>query len=180
MMGYDDYTNKLIDEFNLTNFVRVRDYLKSPREEMLKIPKKSGVYFVISPLNFNEETFINPGTGGHFKDRDPNIPIEELKLNWVKAADILYIGKAGGIRANGNPYTTDLKTRIRTLLNFGNMNNKAPHWGGRYLWQYANSRELLIYWYVCRDDQDAVLLEKRLINDFKRQYGKIPFANISE
>lgn len=39
MRGYHDYTIKLIDEFNLTNYVRVKDYLESPREEMLKIPK---------------------------------------------------------------------------------------------------------------------------------------------
>lgn len=180
MRGYHDYTIKLIDEFNLTNYVRVKDYLESLREEMLKIPKMSGVYFVIIPPIFNLESFIYPGTGGYYKGNDPNIPIEDLKDKWVKGADILYIGRAGGVRANGKPYTTDLKTRIRTLLNFGNMNDKAAHWGGRYLWQYANSRELLVYWYVCKDDENAVLLEKRLINDFKGQYGKIPFANISE
>lgn len=180
MKEYHDYTNKLIDEFNLTNYVRVKDYLMSPRDEMSNIPTKSGVYFVIVPPAFNSRTFIYPGTGGHYKGNDPNIPIVDLEKGWVENADILYIGKAGGVRRNGVPYKTNLKTRIRTLLKFGNMDDKAPHWGGRYLWQYKDSSELLIYWYVCKDNENAVQLEIKLINDFKRQYGRIPFANISE
>ena len=179
MKEYHDYTNKLIDELDLKNYVRVKDYLKSSRDEMSKIPTKSGVYFVIIPLAFNTETFIYPGTGGHYKGNDPNIPIADLKRNWVENADILYIGRAGGKRKNGEAYKTGLKTRIRTLLKFGNMDNKSPHWGGRYLWQYGDSSELLIYWYVCKDNENAVQLETKLINDFKRQYGRSPFANIS-
>jgi len=180
MNEYHEYTYKIMDEFNLTNHIRVKDYLTSQRDTMAKVPKKSGVYFVVLPHMNEKEIFVYPGTGGYYKGRNPNVSIEILQDNWIPNADIVYIGKAGGFKSNGEPYKTDLKVRIRTLLNFGQKNDKAPHWGGRYLWQHRKSSDFRIYWYECHEDEDAIVLENKLILDFERQYGRIPFANLNK
>ncbi len=38
------------------------------------IPKTRGVYLVINP-KYNKTEFINPGVGGFFKGKDPNVSI---------------------------------------------------------------------------------------------------------
>ncbi|WP_025434941.1 hypothetical protein [Peptoclostridium acidaminophilum] len=177
MNSYCKFTNEMIQRFNMLDSITVNEYLYSKRDAMSKVPSKSGVYFIVLNNPDDEDIFINPGTGGYYKGEDPNVGIEVLRDNWVKGADILYIGKAGGIRKNGVPYQTELKTRIRTLLKFGN-NIDAAHRGGKYLWQHRNSKNFRIYWYVCKEHENAVVLERELLDEFENVYGKLPFANL--
>ena len=72
-----------------------------------------GVYMVLST---SEETpeFLTTGTGGHFKGKNPNVSISELKSNWVKNTIVVYIGKAG---KDGSAAT--LRSRLRQYFGFG-------------------------------------------------------------
>ncbi|SMC81760.1 hypothetical protein SAMN02745168_2619 [Papillibacter cinnamivorans DSM 12816] len=173
---YCAYTNDIIDQYKLSDYVTLNQYISDPARVTARLPDTNGVYFVIFPYEWPEGMFVNPGTGGHFKGKNPNVPIEELWRNWVEEADILYIGKAGGTSVNGIPSDATLKERIVALLRFGNGKN-VGHWGGRYLWQHESSPDFRVYWYACADE-NPVELEQKLLNEFKRVCLKRPFANL--
>lgn len=44
------------------------------------VPQKPGVYFVLR-LCETEPKFLEIGTGGFFKQKNPNVSIENLKIN---------------------------------------------------------------------------------------------------
>lgn len=52
------------------------------------------------------------------------------------------------------------------------------HWGGRYLWQLANSRELLVGWRDTVSDEIAEDVETDLLDAFEERFGALPFANL--
>lgn len=173
---YCEYTNEIIRKYTLSDYVTLNQYILNPANIKAKLPDSKGIYFVIYPYDWPEGLFLTTGTGGHFKGKNPNVPIEELWSNWVEDADILYIGKAGGISRNGITTNATLRDRIIALLRFGNVKN-VGHWGGRYLWQHENSPDFRVYWYSCADENPADL-EKELIADFVKIYNKKPFANL--
>lgn len=175
---FRDYTRELLEKYGFRGSVSMHEYLNYRKETLDKIPRKSGIYLVLYPYEVVEGSFVETGTGGHFKGKNPNVPIRELEKKWVKDTDILYIGKAGGIDANGKVLSSTLHQRVGSLLSFGN-NKRAAHWGGRYLWQHYNYKEFKIYWYPCEEDENAIELEKELLADFEKEYGRLPFANIS-
>ena len=143
------------------------------RDDLSGIPAVAGVYMVVYQGNGMPE-FLEVGTGGLKRKKDksgklkiinPNVPVSELKSNWVKDTCMVYIGKA-----------TTLSKRISQYLKFGN-GKSIGHWGGRLIWQIKDSKDLQICWKPV--DADPREEEMRLIADFKRQYGgKRPFANL--
>ncbi|MDR1201869.1 MAG: GIY-YIG nuclease family protein [Tannerellaceae bacterium] len=128
------------------------------------IPKEKGVYLILNPDKKSD--FLATGTGGHFKEKDPNVSIEELKQNWVDNTIVLYIGKAG-----------NLYNRIKLYLSFGQGKKKA-HWGGRLIWQLKNSRDLIVCWKTLQEDDNPRTVESDLIKQFRSNYSKRPFANL--
>jgi hypothetical protein len=117
---------------------------------------------------------LSEGTGGHFKGQDPNVSLSELKDNWVEGTPVIYIGKAGGA---GN--TATLNKRLGQYLRFGQGAN-VGHWGGRYIWQLADSRDLIVCWKTLTDD-DPREVEHQMIAEFKATHaGKRPFANLMD
>jgi hypothetical protein len=53
------------------------------------------------------------------------------------------------------------------------------HWGGRYIWQLADSRELLVAWHAISWTEVARDYEKRLLGAFVEMHGGArPFANL--
>ena len=92
------------------------------------IPKMKGVYLVLN-LDNKPPEFSQVGTGGHFKGKNPNVSVGELKSNWVDKTIIVYIGKAG---KDGSSAT--LQSRLRQYFGFGQGGN-VGHYGGRLIWQ---------------------------------------------
>lgn len=134
-----------------------------------RIPSAGGVYVFLRQSDESPE-FLERGTGGFFKrsvPKDPNVSLSELSANWVDGTSIVYIGKA-----------TSLKTRLSAYLQFGE-GKFATHWGGRYIWQLKDSRDLVVCWKVIGENPRDI--EERMIANFKAQHnGQRPFANLQD
>lgn len=131
------------------------------------LPEVPGVYIVIRDQK-TAPVFLKIGTGGFYKREDPNVEISTLQANWVETSKIVYIGKA-----------TSLKKRIGQLLSFGD-GKDVGHRGGRYLWQLADSRDLLIAWKPTPNEIPRKV-EERMIQEFKSAHGGMrPFANLQD
>ena len=142
------------------------------KSNLSQIPLEQGVYVIVYPST-KPVQFMETGTGGHFKDKDPNVPIAELEANWVSDTDILYIGKAGGSSSNAT-----LQSRLTQYLKFG-IGKKIGHWGGRFIWQIKDSDQLIVCWK--QTEREAREVESEMIEQFKQEHdGKRPFANLAD
>ena len=136
-----------------------------------QIPAQKGVYVVLRESE-SKPQFLTESTGGHFKGRNPNVSLLELENNWVDGAQVVYVGKAGGIGSSAT-----LQKRLTQYLRFGQGAN-IGHWGGRYIWQLADSKDLVVCWKTLYTDIPRDV-ERKMIADFKVSYaGKRPFANL--
>lgn len=132
------------------------------------IPKKMGVYMV---LNVEQSVkFINPGVGGFFNGKDPNVDISILKDEYVNSL-VVYIGKAGG-----SSVKQTLFERIGQYLSFGRTKN-VGHSGGRYIWQLKNHKNLEICWKIIKNEE-PINVERELLSSFMKEFGKLPYANL--
>lgn len=129
------------------------------------LPDSGGVYIVVRDSD-NSPEFLATGTGGFFKGKNPNVGLEELESNYVAGSKVVYIGKA-----------TSLKKRVGQLLRFG-AGSAIGHWGGRYLWQLADSDNLLIAWKTT-STTDPRADEIKMLEEFVSRHGKLPFANLT-
>lgn len=131
-------------------------------DELPSVAATGGVYIVAR--EGGEPEFLEANPGGRFKGRDPSVPDDALRANWVGGASVVYIGKADNLRR-----------RLREFMRFG---AGAPigHWGGRLIWQLADSATLLVAW---RETPDHVAkeIETELLGAFRAAWGKPPFAN---
>lgn len=135
------------------------------------VPAEQGVYAVLYAAG-KEPEFVQRGTGGFFRG-DPNVPVSELKANWVNGADIIYIGKAGGEGVKAT-----LRSRLSQYMKFGS-GKPVGHKGGRYIWQLADADNLVVCWKVLNTDPRDY--ERQMISDFKAAYaGNRPFANLKD
>lgn len=154
-----------------SGFVKIAELWK----DSSVIPDEKGVYMVVRKET-EAPVFLKKGTGGYFKGKEPNVPLEELKGNWVVGTCVMNIGKAGN--ASGSP---TLHKRLGQYLRFG-QGEPIGHYGGRYIWQLKDAADLLFCWKPLRGiGEDPRTEEKRLISEFKNQYGgKRPFANLQD
>lgn len=159
--------NKMKDQ-GFEGFITMGELMAGARSQ---IPAQKGIYVVLRE-NESAPQFLSEGTGGHFKGKNPNVSIPELEDNWVEGTSIVYIGKAGG---KGSSAT--LNKRLGQYIRFGQGAN-VGHWGGRYIWQLADSRELVVCWKALTIDEPREM-EHKMIEDFKTTHkGKRPFANL--
>jgi hypothetical protein len=128
-----------------------------------RVPRTGGIY-VITRSSTGEPTFRKTNPGGRFKGKDPTVREEALRSNWVVGAEVVYIGKAD-----------ELRRRLRQFADFG-AGKPVGHWGGRLIWQLAESKNLLVAWKETPSDA-PVSAEAALIANFRNLYGKPPFAN---
>lgn len=134
------------------------------------LPAEPGVYLFLRTLAAAPE-FLIEGTGGRFKNKDPNVPIDRLLREWVEGALIVYVGQTGS-RSRGT-----LARRVHQMIRFG-QGARVGHWGGRLIWQLEDSDRLVVCWKTItgRDPRDV---ERALIESFKTMHGgKRPFANL--
>ncbi len=86
-----DFNN--IDEIKKAGFIGFKK-MSELFIDSSSISKTKGVYLVLNP-NYKKAEYLQIGTGGHFKGKNPNVLIDELKANWVDNSLVVYIGKAG-------------------------------------------------------------------------------------
>ena len=132
------------------------------------VPRKPGVYAVVRDKQLRPR-FLTKSTAGWFKGLDPSYPTNVVKSNWVEGATVVYLGKAGSEVGSAT-----LRSRLTQLLRFGD-GKSVGHRGGRLLWHLADSEDLLVCWRRSADPRDE---EMRLLAEFQRQYGRLPFANM--
>lgn len=130
---------------------------------MAKVPTSPGVYLAyrVTP---SKPDFLTASEAGRFKRRDPSIDVSALRSKWVTGANTVYIGKA-----------THLRRRLRQYQQFG-AGTPVGHWGGRYIWQLADHRSVLVAW---RQASKPEVAEAELLRGFLSAYGKPLFANIA-
>ncbi len=100
--------------------------------------------------------------------RNDPVSEEKLKNKWIKGKNLIYIGQT----------KRTLRKRIYELVGYG-MNLTNNHRGGRYMWQIKNIWEhATIELEKCEKCENPKAEEKKLLADFKKKYGKLPFANL--
>lgn len=153
-------------EEELKEFTKVGK-IKDWQKWIKSVPQEKGVY-VITRESKDDPEFVNPGTGAFLKDKgDPNVSIEELSEEWYHSnCKIMYIGRVGDDTSSVDSRT--LKIRIEEYMRFGEKEPKK-HWGGRYIWQLKDARELNVWYKVCDTPQT---IKELLIKKYR------PFANL--
>jgi hypothetical protein len=131
-------------------------------ERLTRISTTGGVYVVLRDGGSPE--FLDSNPGGRFKDRDPSIPDDALRANWVGEAPVVYIGKADNLRR-----------RLREFMRFGE-GRPIGHWGGRLIWQLADSATLQVAWKETPGEIPKEV-ETSMISAFRSAWDKPPFAN---
>lgn len=162
-----DFTAENWQAAGFTGNVSTLDLRSNPRQ----VPDIKGVYAVIHEAT-KMPSFLEVGPGGRFKDRNPNLPINDLKLQWIPESATVYIGKAGSLTGKAT-----LRTRLRQYIRFGE-GAKVGHWGGRLIWQLAKHEELRFLWLPTPDEEPREV-EKRLIAAFEARFGRLPYANLT-
>ena len=158
-----------LEEYGFKGFLKI-SYLKE--NGCRDIPEEMGVY-IVARESSDKVCFLEESIGGHFKGKNPTVSISKLQDNWIDGAYVINIGKAGGTGIKAT-----LFSRIDQYIKFGDGKN-IGHRGGRYIWQLEDSDELLIAW-KSLDNEEPEVVETELINDFRKQYGKRPFANLQK
>jgi hypothetical protein len=148
-------------------FVGWRTWTELRATEFADVPATPAVYVVFRPtVTAPSSLEVNPG--GRFKGRDPTVTAERLEAQWVSGAHVIYVGKAN--------------VANRRLAEFARFGAGVPigHWGGRYIWQLADSSDSLIAWHPISWGEPARDYEKRVLAHFCDLHGGLrPFANLA-
>nr|WP_231703839.1 hypothetical protein [Arthrobacter sp. zg-Y179] len=138
--------------------------------DLLEVPTAPGVYAVLRDRDRIPHV-LDTCVGGWFKGKNPTVDRHTLTAKLAHSAETLYIGKAD--KGSGN---RGLRKRITEFVRFGN-GEPVGHWGGRCIWQLADSQDLRIAWLPVLD-RLASEMETELIDQFVRTYTSLPFANL--
>lgn len=167
-MRLDHSASEALRTAGFDGFIPIRELRSAPSA----IPATRGVYVLLRSSTSSPE-FIEVGTGGHFKGKNPNVPLSVLTQNWVHNTEVMYVGKAGD---PGKAAT--LRSRLWQYLRFG-AGAKVGHWGGRFVWQLRDVEDLVVAWLALPDGVPSDM-ESALIDEFRKQHGIRPFANLAK
>jgi hypothetical protein len=133
------------------------------------LPDNPGIYMILR-RNKKPPRFLMKSVGGHFKGKEPSVPLGVLKKNGWSIQLFSTLGR----RAQGK---RRFRNRVRAYMRFGE-GEPVAHWGGRFIWQLGGWKDLTVCWKikVSGSPREA---EKKLILAFKALHeGKLPFANL--
>ncbi len=135
-----------------------------------------GVYIIVQPKTFGKVVFNE----NHYKakckrkdnEEDLNYTLKDLERKWVNDAEVLYIGKSES--------KTVQKLMIKHIKLYSwddehNGYNNVPARGGRSIGQIQNYEKLEVWYLKCDNPTE---MKEKLLQDFKKQYKKLPFANL--
>lgn len=154
------FTRGWLEHRGFTGFVSVQALRGSGAAQ---IPATGGIYVMLATGHPGE--FLEVSAGGHFKHKDPTVSMATLSGKWVESCDCVYIGKGGNLRR-----------RIKQFVDYGD-GKPVGHWGGRYVWQLADSERLLVAWKETEGIEPR-LAEIELMEEFRAAFGALPFANL--
>lgn len=129
-----------------------------------KIEHGGGTYVVLGVTD-DPPICLEVTPASWFMGLDQTVPPEQLEVNWVAGARVLYIGKAD-----------DLDERLRCMAAFG-AGRRVAHRGGRLVWQRAEASALLVDQMPVRAGFTPKTDEDDMIDCFRQAYGQPPFAN---
>ena len=86
---------KSLDDLKAAGFQGFIPVSELQSGKIVSVPEEPGIYMVVIPEGFIP-VFLPVGTGGHFKEKDPNVQTGILESSWVMDTCVIYIGKAGG------------------------------------------------------------------------------------
>jgi len=155
-----DWSRNGLQTARFTGFSRVGSW----KDWIGTVPSDPGVYVVVCHQG-QRPAFLASSAGGHFKQRDPTATKERLEREWIHEAEVLYVGKANLLRR-----------RIDQLMRFSE-GKPVGHWGGRFLWQVKGHEEFEVAWLTTLGAK-PVEVEAGLLDDFRAEFGQMPFANI--
>ncbi|WP_426997378.1 hypothetical protein [Pseudarthrobacter sp. N5] len=139
--------------------------------EIMRVPQAPGIFAVLKPEGF-EPRYLSKSTAGTFKKKDPSLTEAALAAEWVADADILYVGKASA----GSKGNRGLRKQVQEFVDFGR-GRPVVHWDGRLLWQLADSQSLVVAWKEL-PPAEVNAAESSYHAEFRRIYGRLPFANL--
>lgn len=128
------------------------------------VPAPPGVYLTFWPFK-SRAAFLLASPAFCMNGNDPTVDVDILENRWERGCPTLYIGKG-----------SNLKRRLFEFVAFGK-GFPVRHWGGRYVWQLARSRDLIICW-METPEADPRVVEMELINQYEEEFGHLPFANL--
>lgn len=79
----------MTDPIDLSDFIGWVPFASLPDADVAACP---GVYVVVRPSD-EPPCFLDVWPAGHFKGKDPTVPVADLQTQWVPGTRIVYIGK---------------------------------------------------------------------------------------
>lgn len=142
------------------------------RSGCFEVPDERGAYLLLRGSEAPHR-ILPRSQAPAWRGEDPTRPVEELTARWVEDTALLYAAAAPGSGVRHR-----LRQRVKRLLRFGH-GSVVGHWGGRFVWQLAESSRLVVAWRPCSDDEDPHAIVNDLLGRFERTHGVRPFANPS-
>lgn len=180
-MPPDDHLPPLPESFSrrdlqAAGFIGWQTWDELRAAELADVPCAPGAYVIYRPT-VAAPRFVYPSPGGWFKGKYPTVDNARLRQEWVPDTHVVYIGKADLRRQRRK--VEALRRRLNEFARFG-AGEDIGHWGGRLIWQLADSAELLVAWHEITWPEKARDYEKRLLACFAEHHddGR-PFANLT-